>query len=81
MSPGFADQTEVEKEVENMINGLIALVCLIAAVFCFYMVRAMPGDNTMYMIGGVVFGVLMVVFGVMFLSGRINKTEDIHITE
>ena len=25
--------------------------------------------------------VLMVVFGVMFMSGRVNKSEDIHITE
>jgi hypothetical protein len=33
------------------------------------------------MAGAVVFAILMVVFGVMFLSGRVNKTEDIHITE
>lgn len=35
----------------------------------------------MFMIGGIVLAVLMVVFGVMFMSGRVNKTEDIHITE
>jgi hypothetical protein len=29
----------------------------------------------------IVFAVLMVVFGGMFLSGRVNKTDDIHITE
>jgi hypothetical protein len=33
------------------------------------------------MVGGIVFGILTVIFGVMFLSGRINKSEDIHITE
>jgi hypothetical protein len=33
------------------------------------------------MIAAVVFAILMVVFGVMFLSGRVNNTEDIHITE
>jgi len=64
-----------------MINGLIALVCLLAAVFCFYRFQTTPTGNTMFMISGVVFGILMVVFGVMFLSSRVNKTEDIHITE
>jgi hypothetical protein len=33
------------------------------------------------MIGGIAFAVLTFVFGVMFLSGRVNKAEDIHITE
>jgi hypothetical protein len=35
----------------------------------------------MFIVGGVVLAVLMVVFGVMFMSGRVNKTEEIHITE
>lgn len=63
-----------------MVNGLIAFVCLIAAGFCFYKFQAAAG-GTPYMIGGIVLAILMVVFGVMFLSGRVNKTEDIHITE
>ena len=62
-----------------MINGLIAFVCLIGAVFCFYEFQHDAG--TMYMVGGIVFAVLMAVFGVIFLSGRVNKSEDIHITE
>ena len=64
-----------------MINGLLAVVCLIGAVFCFYKFQSSPDAGTMYMIGGAVLGLLMVVFGVMFLSGRVNKSEDIHITE
>lgn len=64
-----------------MVNALIAIVSLGIAAFCFYKFQTTPGTNTMYMIGGIVFGLLMVIFGVMFLSGRVNKTEDIHITE
>jgi len=62
-----------------MLNGLLALVSLIVAGFCFYQFQ--HSGNSMYGIGGAVFGILMVVFGVMFLTGRINKSEDIHITE
>ncbi|MEJ7623558.1 MAG: hypothetical protein WKF34_06165 [Pyrinomonadaceae bacterium] len=65
-----------------MINGLISIVCLVAAGFCFYTYGRTPPDaNTIYLVGTIVFGLLMVVFGVMFLSGRVNKSEDIHITE
>lgn len=64
-----------------MINGLVAVVSLIAAGFCFYKFQRTPDASTIYIIGGVIFGLLTVVFGVMFLSGRVNKSEDIHITE
>ncbi len=64
-----------------MINGLIAVVSLLAAGFCFYKFQTTPDAGTMYLVGGVVFALLMVVFGAMFLSGRVNKSEEIHITE
>lgn len=64
-----------------MINGLIAVVCLLGAGFCFYKFQTTPNANTMYMVAGIILAILMAIFGVMFLSGRINKSEDIHITE
>jgi hypothetical protein len=64
-----------------MIKGLITVVCLVAAAFSFYKFQTTPDANTMYMVGGIVFAILAVVFGILFLSGRVNKTEDIHITE
>ena len=64
-----------------MIKGLVAFVCLLAAGFCFYTFQTRADAGTLYMVGGIVFAVLTVIFGVMFLSGRVNKTEDIHITE
>ena len=63
-----------------MLNGLIAVVSLLVAVFCLYRFQQATG-GTLYLVGTIVFAILMVVFGVMFLSGRVNKSEDIHITE
>lgn len=62
-----------------MLNGLLALVSLIVAVICMYQFQ--NTGTSLYGIAAAVFGILMVVFGVMFLTGRVNKTEDIHITE
>ena len=60
--------------------ALLALVSLLVAVFSFYSFQ-MKGGGTLYLILGIVFALLTAVFGVIFLSGRINKTDDIHITE
>ena len=63
-----------------MLNGLLAFVSLILTALSFYFYRD-SGGNTMYFVGVVVFLILTLVFGALFLSGRLNKTEDIHITE
>ncbi len=65
--------------VKGVLGGLIAFVCLVLAGVCFYMFQ--HSGTTMYAVGAGIFGLLMVIFGAMFLSGRVNKTEDIHITE
>ena len=67
--------------MKGLLGGLLALVCGIAAGFCFYKYGSTTPANSAYIIGTVVFGILFAVFGIMFLSGRVNKTEDIHITE
>ena len=56
-----------------------ALVSLFLTAGSFYMYR--DKGATMYLITTIVFLVLTLVFGALFLSGRVNKTEDIHITE
>ena len=67
--------------MKGPLSGVLAVICLIAAVFCFWKFQSTPNATTMLMVGGIVLAILMVVFGVMFMSGRVNKTEDIHITE
>jgi hypothetical protein len=65
--------------MSGMLNGLLAVVSLAIAVVCFIYYR--QNASTLLIVLTIIFGVLMVVFGGMFLSGRVNKTEDIHITE
>jgi predicted RND superfamily exporter protein len=65
--------------VRGMLNGLLAVVSLAIAVVCFIYYR--QDASTLLIVLTIIFAVLMVVFGGMFLSGRVNKTEDIHITE
>lgn len=67
--------------MKGMLYGILAIVCLVVASLCLYKFQTATSPNTMFIIGAGVFALLMVVFGVMFLSGRVNKTEDIHITE
>lgn len=65
--------------MKGMLGGLLAVICGVLAGFSFY--KYGQSGTSMYIIGTVVFGILFAAFGIMFLSGRINKTEDIHITE
>ncbi len=61
-------------------NLLLALVSLILTALSFWMYRSSP-DNTIWLIGVILFLIGTLVFGALYLSGRVNKTEDIHITE
>lgn len=66
--------------MKGIINGLLALVCFVAAGFLFYFYTT-SGDNKLYIAGAIVFAIVGIGLGGLFLSGRVNKTEDIHITE
>ena len=67
--------------MKGMLNGVLALVSLAVAAWSFYTYTKTVPPNNLYIIIAIVFGLLMVIFGGLFLSGRVNKTEDIHITE
>lgn len=61
-------------------NLLLAFVALVLTALSFWMYRSSP-ENTLWLVGVVVFLIATLVFGALYLSGRVNKTEDIHITE
>jgi len=67
--------------VKGMLNSVLALVFLVLAAWSFYTYTSTSPPNSLYLILAIVFALLMVVFGGMFLSGRVNKSEEIHITE
>ncbi|CAN5439677.1 MAG: hypothetical protein ACR2M8_11415 [Pyrinomonadaceae bacterium] len=66
--------------MKGTLNGLLAFISLIITVVSF-VVYQRSGDNKMWFIAAIVFLILTLVFGGLFLSGRMNKTEEIHITE
>lgn len=67
--------------MKNLLFAVLALVSAIIAVLSFMSYKANGGTNTMMVIIAVIFLLLTLGFGAMFLSGRVNKTDDIHITE
>ena len=67
--------------MKDMLYALLALVCLIIAAFSFYEYTSSTVENKMWLILAIVFILATVGLGGVFLSGRVNKKEDIHITE
>ncbi len=63
-----------------MLYALLALVSAIAAAFSFYSYTN-SDDNKVYLVAAIVFALATIVLGGLFLSGRVNKGDDIHITE
>ena len=66
--------------MKDMLYAVLALVSLVVAAFSFYGYTT-SADNKLYLAGAIVFVLLAVVLGGLFLSGRVNKNDDIHITE
>ncbi len=63
-----------------MMYALLALVSIIVFAGSFYQYTQGSG-STLWMILMFVGIIGAVAFGGLFLSGRVNKKEDIHITE
>ena len=69
--------------MKDMLYAVLALISIIVAGFFFYTyVNQDPetASSTPF-IGVIVCLVIALILGALFLSGRVNKTEDIHITE
>jgi uncharacterized membrane protein YhaH (DUF805 family) len=65
--------------VKNLLYAALALVSAIIAIFSFMNYKG--NGSTMMVIVALLFLLLTLGFGAMFLAGRVNRTEDIHITE
>ena len=66
--------------VKDMLYAVLALVSAIIAALSFFQYTR-SADNKLYLVGAIVFALLLIAFGALFMSGRVNKNEDIHITE
>lgn len=67
--------------MKNMLYAVLALVSAVVAVFSFMSYKSNGNVSSMMLIVAVLFLLMTLGFGAMFLAGRVNRTEDIHITE
>lgn len=66
--------------MKDMLFAILALVAAVVTAFSFYRYTNSADDKT-YLVLAAIGGLATVILGGLFLSGRVNKKEDIHITE
>ena len=66
--------------MKDMLLAVLAFISLVIAAGSFYFYINRNGQ-TIYIVACILFVIATVVLGGLFLSGRVNKNEDIHITE
>jgi hypothetical protein len=66
--------------VKGTLSGLLAVVALVLTALSFWMYRG-SDDNKLWLVLVIVFLIATLALGGMFLSGRINRNDDVHITE
>ena len=66
--------------MSGTLYGLLSLAALVLSALLFWQYTA-SADNKMWLVLSIVLLLAFLAFGGMFLSGRVNRNEDIHITE
>lgn len=66
--------------MKNTLFALLALVSFLIAVFFFYRFQT-TADGTTNLILGIIFILAFVGLGIMYMTNKVGKQEDIHITE
>lgn len=67
--------------MKDLLYAALALVSAVIAAYCFVAFRGATDNKTMLIVVAILFTLLALGFGAMFLAGRVNRSEDIHITE
>ena len=68
-----------------MLYAVVALISVVVAIWQFYayLSQNVPKgqESSTSLIVGIICAIVAIVFGGLFLSSRVNRTEEIHITE
>lgn len=69
--------------MKDLLYAVLGLLSVAGAAYFMYWYVTQPRNDasSMPFIGFVVFAILAIVFGALFLFGKVNKHEEIHITE
>lgn len=66
--------------MKDMLYAVLALISAVLALVFFFQWTG-SDNNRLFLVIFLIFILATLGFGGLFLSGRVNKTEDIHITE
>ncbi len=64
-----------------MLFAVLALISVVVAGYFIYSFQTSANASSNSLIVGIVFALLAIVFGGLFMFGRVNRHDDIHITE
>ena len=65
--------------MKDLLFAVLALVSAVAAAYFLYSFQKY--DDQTSLIFGIILALLAIVFGGLFMFGKVNRHEDIHITE
>ncbi len=65
--------------MKDMLFALLALISVVVAGYFLYSFQKYDSSSSLMI--GIVFALLAIVFGGLFMFGRVNRHDDIHITE
>ncbi len=65
--------------MKDLLFAVLALISAVIGIVSF--VSYQKSANTVLFVVAIIFILAALGFGAMFLSGRVNKQDDIHITE
>lgn len=66
--------------MKNLLYAVLALIAAVVAGYFLYTFQTTQ-NNTTALVIGIVSALVAVVFGGLFMFGKVNQHEDIHITE
>ena len=67
--------------MKGSLNALLALVAAVIGAFSLYYYIERSNDQKLFLVLGILFILAAIALGGLFLSGRVNREEDNHITE
>ena len=65
--------------MKDLLYAVLALISAVIAVYFLYSFQKY--DNSNSLIIGVIFALLALILGGFFMFGKVNRHDDIHITE
>ncbi len=67
--------------MKDLLYAILGLIAAALAAYFLYSFQTSVNSDSNSLIMGIIFALLAVVFGGLFMFGRVNRHDEIHITE